>query len=373
MENRKYCVYNQTRESFLSLGVVVADSALKQLKVLIENLAVKADQGLWLTPYRGIPPSKNISPVDIIHLDEDNQVIQAIESFPNSTVEPVRTPPASALVLPPHTVFSSQTHAGDKLVICLAEEMEHLLEQFSDSSTSASVIPIFQSPKEQVPERFEEPSPIPFTSSNSGSSPTLVPSPSLVTSPRYSASGSHVAMPAREEAPSHHPIADADAEDRNSELLIARQRLEEKENAELEIEKNRTVFTRFLRWISTDRRSSKRQPLPGLVAYYWTGGYPQAYHIGDISNSGMYLLTDERWYPGTMILMTLQRTNTDGDDPEDFISIQTKVTRWGNDGVGLSFVPSNAVDLNSGEILPETGVGKKTLLRFVERVQRSTE
>jgi len=38
METRKYCVYNQTRESFVSLGVEVADTAAKQLKVLMENL-----------------------------------------------------------------------------------------------------------------------------------------------------------------------------------------------------------------------------------------------------------------------------------------------------------------------------------------------
>ena len=107
------------------------------------------------------------------------------------------------------------------------------------------------------------------------------------------------------------------------------------------------------------------------MAYYWTGGAPQAFHIADISNVGLYLLTDERWFPGTMILMTLQRTNTDGDDPDDFISVLTKVIRWGSDGVGLTFVPSNTVDLNSGEPLPDTGVGKKALQRFIQRVQQS--
>ena len=45
METRKYCVYNQTRESFLSLGVVLADTAAKQLKVLMEDLSIKPDAG----------------------------------------------------------------------------------------------------------------------------------------------------------------------------------------------------------------------------------------------------------------------------------------------------------------------------------------
>ncbi len=157
--------------------------------------------------------------------------------------------------------------------------------------------------------------------------------------------------------------------DRVVELQAAQQRLAEKDVAEADAIQNVSWFIRFLRWLSTDRRGSKRHPLPGLVAYYWTGGAPQAFHIADISTNGLYLLTDERWFPGTMILMTLQRTNTDGDDPDDFISVLTKVIRWGTEGVGLSFVPSNTVDLNSGEPLPETGVGKKALHRFIQRVQ----
>jgi hypothetical protein len=320
MEIRKYCVYNQTRESFLSLGVIVADSPLKQLKVLIENLSVKADNGLWLMPFRGMPASRGQSPVDLIYLDEDYRVMQAIESFPNSAFEPMRAQCASGLVLAPHTIFSSQTQPGDQLVICVAEEMERRLENTVDHTTVA---------------HFQQ-----------------------------------GAISARSRV---YPLIDVSAEPQTNghtiEMQVAHQRLVEKETAELEALKNASWFIRFMRWLSTDRRNAKRHPLPGLVAYYWTGGAPQAYHIGDISAGGVYLLTDERWFPGTMILMTLQRTNTDGEDPDDYIAVQTKVTRWGSDGVGLCFVPSNAVALDSGIILPETGVGKKALLRFVQRVQ----
>jgi len=318
-ESRKHCVYNQTRESFLSLGVVVADSAAKQLKALLDDFSVKPDAGLWLSPFRGIPATKGLSPVDIIYLDEDNRVIQAIESFPNFAVEPTREQPASALVLAGHTIFSSQTQPGDKMLICYADEMEERLGSSSSGRSSSQAA----------------------RAGRSGSS------------------GTAVAEPQREV-------------DRPTELLAAHQRLIEKEAAETENSNPANVswFMRFLRWLSTDRRASKRHPLPGLVAYYWTGGAPQAFHIADISNVGIYLLTDERWFPGTMILMTLQRTNTDGDDPDDFISVLTKVIRWGTDGVGLTFVPSNTVDLNSGEPLPDTGVGKKALHRFIQRVQQ---
>ena len=318
-ESRKYCVYNQTRESFLSLGVVMADSAAKQLKALLDDLHVQPDAGLWLSPFRGIPATKGLSPVDVIYLDEDNHVIQAIESFPNYAVEPTREQPASALILAGHTIFSSQTQPGDTMLICYADEMEERLGSLTTATRSS----------------------VKAHAGRSGSSQTVVaePPPEL---------------------------------DRPTELLSAHQRLLEKDAVEAEISgpSNKSWFLRFLRWLSTDRRASKRHPLPGLVAYYWTGGAPQAFHIADISNVGIYLLTDERWFPGTMILMTLQRTNTDGDDPDDFISVLTKVIRWGTDGVGLTFVPSNTVDLNSGEPLPDTGVGKKALHRFIQRVQQ---
>ena len=318
MEGRKYCIYNQTRESFLSLGVTVADTAAKQLKVLMENLSIKADTGLWLTPFRGVPATKGLTPVDLIYLDEDNRVIQAIESFPNHAIEPTREQPASALVLAGHTIFSTRTQPGDMLLICVADEME---ERLARSSHVTGFNGAGRGPAEAK------------------SSPVAV--------------------------------AERSSEmDQAAELQIAHQRLAEKDGAEAEAVQNASWFIRFLRWLSTDRRGSKRHPLPGLVAYYWTGGAPQAFHIADISTNGLYLLTDERWFPGTMILMTLQRTNTDGDDPDDFISVLTKVIRWGTDGVGLSFVPSNTVDLNSGEPLPETGVGKKALHRFIQRVQQ---
>src|SRR5215471_13199579 len=108
MEGQKYCVYNQTRESFLSLGVTVADSSQVQQRELIDRLAIKADSGLWMTPFRGLPPAHGISPVDLVYLDSEYRVIQEVESFPTSTVESAIDHAASALVLPAHTIYSSQ-------------------------------------------------------------------------------------------------------------------------------------------------------------------------------------------------------------------------------------------------------------------------
>ena len=63
------------------------------------------------------------------------------------------------------------------------------------------------------------------------------------------------------------------------------------------------------RWWSPDPRKAPRVPAPGLAAYYWNGSSPVAHGIRDISSTGLYVVTEERWYPGTLVLMTLQRTD----------------------------------------------------------------
>ena len=54
---------------------------------------------------------------------------------------------------------------------------------------------------------------------------------------------------------------------------------------------------------------------------------------------------------------------------DDSIAVQSRVVRWGSDGLGLAFVLSKAVDPNSGESLRENGADRKTLERFLERLK----
>jgi len=55
MESRKLCAYNQTRECFLGLEVDGADLSLGKLKDRIASLTLKSGEGLWLSPFRGLP------------------------------------------------------------------------------------------------------------------------------------------------------------------------------------------------------------------------------------------------------------------------------------------------------------------------------
>lgn len=144
-------------------------------------------------------------------------------------------------------------------------------------------------------------------------------------------------------------------------------------------ESNVSWRTRFRRWITTD--PAKRYSPPGLVAYYWTSGSPKACAVGNISSSGMYVVNDEPWLPGSVIPMTLQRA-TDIEqvdagqegatqDKDDWIAVMTQVVRSGPDGRGLTFVFSNSTDLFANEIPREKIADTKALKRFIKHLNRS--
>ena len=87
-----------------------------------------------------------------------------------------------------------------------------------------------------------------------------------------------------------------------------------------------------------EERRAPRLPMPGLVAYFFTGGSPRPHPIKDISVTGFYMQTEERWLPGTVIRVTLQMVNAHGEDGRDSVTVLSRVVRWGPDGGGFEFV-----------------------------------
>jgi uncharacterized membrane protein (UPF0127 family) len=140
MKRRRYCVYNQTQECFLSLGVMAADTVFWRLKGLIGKLRLKPDEGMWVVPSHGIHTVGVLFPVDLIYLDKDQKVIHVVEHFPRFRFAPIRKRADSVLELPTHTIFSTQTRPGDQFVICVAEDMvDHLKQGVPSSGESMTV------------------------------------------------------------------------------------------------------------------------------------------------------------------------------------------------------------------------------------------
>jgi hypothetical protein len=85
---------------------------------------------------------------------------------------------------------------------------------------------------------------------------------------------------------------------------------------------------------SPERRRAERFHEPGTVAYYWDGSVPLPHEIRDISLTGAYLRTPERWYPGTIVKLALKSNGARAES----IEVCCRVVRHGPDGVGLQFI-----------------------------------
>src|SRR5258708_5864190 len=103
---------------------------------------------------------------------------------------------------------------------------------------------------------------------------------------------------------------------------------------------NRTDTTSSQQQGRAERRTS-----PSLAAYHWKGSNPQQNPIKDISSTGAYLLTEERWNPGDLITLTLQRIGPLESSPELSFAVQARAVRWDEDGVAVSFVLPAGADL----------------------------
>ncbi len=348
MESRRLCAYNQTRECFLGLEVEKADLSLAKLKDRITSLALKSGEGLWLSPFRGLPEWGIRVPLDLLYLDQDSRVIDVVESYPVFRAGVSTPQPASVLALPTHSIYSSQTQIGDHLVLCVADEMQQRLERFT-TGTAAPAAPAAAS--KPIPISASEKRPIPIEEPSRRPKPGVVQSAVLLREKPLWSGGPGLLELGKRDDPDAPPASQT-----HMMGLI-----------QPDMEDVRPPRGWLERWWSPDPRKAPRGAAPGLAAYYWTGGPPEAHEIRDISSTGLYVLTEERWYPGTLVLMTLQNTSFGQEVAERTICVHSRAVRWGKDGVGLQFVLQNNDDPSMG------AADRKALDRFLEKLRKSQQ
>jgi hypothetical protein len=93
----------------------------------------------------------------------------------------------------------------------------------------------------------------------------------------------------------------------------------------------------------------ERRPAPEFVVYFGDGETSKSADIHDISSTGVYLFTDERWLPGTHVLLTLQRRGTFEQDSKRRVTLKSRVARWGEEGVGLAFTLTSDINFDLWE------------------------
>jgi hypothetical protein len=92
----------------------------------------------------------------------------------------------------------------------------------------------------------------------------------------------------------------------------------------------------------SERRKDDRLPAHGLDVSYWTGLEQKRVKVKDISATGIFLLSDDRWVPGTAVQLTLQKRGFLERDSGLQVRLRARCVRLGDDGAGLTFVEEPA-------------------------------
>jgi Flp pilus assembly protein TadG len=136
-------------------------------------------------------------------------------------------------------------------------------------------------------------------------------------------------------------------------------------------------------WLAREEEEPRRGPRsihPEILVYYWDGSAPEGRRVHDISQSGAYICTPERWYPGTIIRLILQRGRRADSAmaPSASICIPARVVRHGSDGVAVEFVFRNrqeeeslrtflgAIPVPPGGSVPGNGTSRRKGQALVE-------
>jgi hypothetical protein len=359
---QKYCVYNQTQERFVATDVEAAHDSPEAAEARLRALEQGAGTGLWILPCQGISPTNIRFPVDLVFLNNDFVVLDLVESFPLASPPDSSTKAASVLALPADSAAKAGMRNGDQLIISKPEEMKQHLQRMKEAKAEApsSLGPFLgqfaitpaETPASQT---IEEP-----VASVAGTEPAAPVEAAPVEAAPAKAAPIEVAASARAEIDGELADREKPAASPPVETSSWTKRLGA-----------RNWLTNLLLGNPVDPRAASRETLPGLIAYFFTGGNPLAQEVRDISATGIYIITNERWYPGTVVRVTL----TDRDHPtgDRTLTVNAQAVRWGKDGVGLEFVLEK-VD-QQGTALTQTlertlGLNPARVEAFLENLKR---
>ncbi|MGD0095871.1 MAG: PilZ domain-containing protein [Terracidiphilus sp.] len=330
-ETKNRCAYNKTRGYILGVEIACGDFSPATLADRLPGLTPKSGAGLWMTPFRGIPAADVTVPLDLIYLDRNHQVIENVEFFPTFRVSPSSPLASSVLALPVHTIFASHTQPGDQIAFGCVEDVERELASLFGSGPAAHATnQAFGGRQEQA-------------ASFAPAAPREVAAPPV--------------QPIVAERPIEKAAPPAPAQE------IAKPEPWKSETSK----KKKNWLQRWLEPEPVEPRKNIRTSVPGLTAYFFTGGTPVAQTIRDISSTGLYVVTEERWYPGTLVQMTLKKVEEGVPRTEYSISLTVKSLRWGNDGVGVAFVLRDPNSCTYDSIHAE-GATREEMNQFLEHI-----
>jgi hypothetical protein len=315
-EPRIFCAYNQTRQQFLCAHVELLDLSPENLSEHFASLTPASTKAIWLAPFRGISATNVDAPIDLVFLDRNNCVLSVVESFPVTQQTSCNWPAGTAIALSAQSVASSGTLAGDQLVLCSPEKMKRRFLNLRGMGINGE------------------------TGSSAPDSEDLPSNPYSIAHYLPPVRKSHVKVSSWEEVfKQPRPVQQVPAPAPPTMEISAeasRPGVTPQEAAADPADTPKNWLFCLLTPRRREKRKSARVFLPWIAAYFFNGGNPAPTSVRNISMSGMYISTSERWYLGTIIHVTL--TDWRLPTPDRSVTVNAMAVRWGDDGVGLRFI-----------------------------------
>jgi hypothetical protein len=131
------------------------------------------------------------------------------------------------------------------------------------------------------------------------------------------------------------------------------------------------LMKRLIRWICPDQRVAHRHSMPPLTAWIGMVRSSKEYKVGDVSVAGFYMITEERWIPGTAFPVTLERTDETGAGRS--LTVKASVVRIGDDGVAFSFLQDATEENADGLSSTNTRLDLTKLAQFLKGLPLSAD
>jgi uncharacterized protein len=109
--------FNRTSGKELARNLSVAATLFSRTKGLLGRLALPEGEGLLIRPCKGVHTFLMQFPIDVVFLDKENRVIEAVENLQPHRMTKVLLSSMSVIELPAGTVRASETVAGNEVDI----------------------------------------------------------------------------------------------------------------------------------------------------------------------------------------------------------------------------------------------------------------
>lgn len=140
MGRERVLVFNQTRESVLSLGADVADGLVDRWGGLALGSHLRPGGGLWINGFRVLHTIGVTSPVDVVCLDSSNHVVEIHEDFAPFHMRLLGDHVTSFLELSARTVRESRTEVGDDVTISPSEQVPPVVAVYANGGPAKSYV-----------------------------------------------------------------------------------------------------------------------------------------------------------------------------------------------------------------------------------------